>query len=63
MDDIVQSGLLYFDQLGFRPKGNSDIFEFSKYGHNWEAEDDEADAFRNGVSTSYFTNRPKVEFP
>lgn len=63
MDDIVQSGLLYFDQLGFRPKGNSDIFEFSKYGHNWEAEDNEADSFRNGVSTSFFTNRPKVEFP
>lgn len=62
ISDTTQSGLLYVDQLGFRPKGIRDIFEFSKYGHNWESERDEAAAFRKGASTNFMSNRPIVEF-
>jgi hypothetical protein len=60
--DIYNSGLMYFDELGFRVKGASDILEFSHYGTEWEKERSDADDFRNGISRDLFLNRPQLEF-
>jgi hypothetical protein len=60
--DIYNSGLMYFDELGFRVKGVSDILEFSHYGTAWEKERSDADDFRNGISRHLFLNRPQLEF-
>ena len=60
--DIYNSGLMYFDELGFRVKGVSDILEFSHYGTEWEKERSDADDFRNGISRDLFLNRPLLEF-
>jgi hypothetical protein len=61
IDDTIKSGLLYLDELGFRPQHNSDIFVFKKYGEKWELEDAEAQEFRKGISSNYFMNRSKIE--
>lgn len=60
--DIYNSGLVYFDELGFRVKEASDILEFSHYGTEWEKERADADDFRNGISRDLFLNRPLLEF-
>ena len=60
--DIYNSGLMYFDELGFRVKDASDILKFSHYGTEWEKERADADDFRNGISRDLFLNRPQLEF-
>jgi hypothetical protein len=61
IDDTIKSGLLYLDELGFRPRHNGDVFVFKKYGDNWELEDIEAQEFRDGISSNYLMGRSKIE--
>lgn len=60
-NDTVNSGLLLFQEIGFRPKNNSDIFVFSKYGSEWEQEERDLQNFREGNSKNYTVNQPIIE--
>lgn len=61
LDDVTKSGLLYFDQFGFIAKNNTDLLEFSKYGHQWEKEREEEDLYSKGNSIDFISGRPKIE--
>ena len=61
LDDVTKSGLLYFDQFGFIAKNNTDLLEFSKYGHQWEKEREEEDLYSKGNSVDFISGRPKIE--
>jgi len=60
-NDTVNSGLLLFQEFGFRLKNNSDIFVFSKYGSEWEDEERDLQNFREGNSKNYTINQPIIE--
>ena len=58
--DVLNSGLLCFNSFGFRPKGSSDILEFTKYGADWTTEHDDLERFMEGTDKVFLENAPVV---
>jgi hypothetical protein len=58
--DFLNHGQLIVDQLGFRLKGSTDIFVFTKYGKNWELERNDKSDYINNLSDDYISGRPEI---
>jgi hypothetical protein len=59
--DVLNSELLCFSSFGFRPKGSSDILEFTKYGADWTTEREDLERYSEGTDKVFLENAAEVK--